>query len=213
MERNSWLHFSLNYKEILESMSVAIVMLLVLLPLRIVIVRYLSDNWFGSFGVITIVSITILLLAKKDKLGWFGRAFTRQMFKIHRGKRRYFAYTSLGFSLIFLGFTIYAIELGNTIYTVETQEVKDALPVNNMQDLAKMSSEGIRVKDLPAAFFLFFYIMIFRFDIFAVLMATMNDLTNQYVMHFSTVFFVETLELAGILIYTRIALKKPNYFK
>jgi len=202
-----------NFKEVIESFSVALMMLLILLPLRIFIVRFLSDNWFGSFGVITIVSILFLYLAKKDKLGWFGRAFIRQMFKVHRGKRKYFAYFSLGFSLIFLGTTIYAIELGNTLYVMETQEVKDSLPVDNMEDLAKISTEGIRVKDLPGALFLFFWILVFRFDIFSILMATMNDLTNQYVMHFSTVFFVETLELMGILIYSKITIKKPNYFK
>ncbi len=213
MERKSWLFRPLNFKEIIESFSVALVMLFILLPLRVFIVRYFSDDWFGSFGVITIVSVAILILAKKDKLGWFGRAFTRQMFKVHRGKRKYFAYSSLTFSLVMLGLMIYAIELGNSIYIIETQEVKDSLPVDNMEDLAKMSTEGIRVKDLPAALFLFFWIMIFRFDIFSVLMATMNDLTNQYVMHFSTVFFVETLELIGILVYSRIAIKKPSYFK
>jgi len=68
-------------REFAESTSVAAVLLLVLLPVRVLFVRYVADDWFGSFGLITGISVLIIYLAKKNKLGWFGRAFHRQMWK------------------------------------------------------------------------------------------------------------------------------------
>ena len=56
-----------------------------LLPVRLLFVTFVSDSWIGSFGVISVISISILILAKKGKLGEFGHMFQRQMAEIIEG--------------------------------------------------------------------------------------------------------------------------------
>ena len=58
----------------------------VLLPVRLFFVTYVSDNWFGSFGIISAISISMIILAKKGKMGKLGQMIERQIEKYHRGK-------------------------------------------------------------------------------------------------------------------------------
>ena len=71
----------------LEGLIVFAVITGILLPVRLFFVAYVSDNWFGSFGVIGAISILLLTLAKKDKLGKFGQMFNRQIEKFQHGKK------------------------------------------------------------------------------------------------------------------------------
>jgi len=198
-----------NLKEFIESFSVGIILLFVLVPIRIVFVRYVSDDWLGSFGVITVFSLMILYLAKKDKLGWFGRAFTRQMFKVHKGKRRIYVYTQLTLGLLFFAGTIYAIHLGDSYFETEKVIVVESLPFKNIDQFVEKSQDEIRLRDLPFAMIIFVYILIFRFDLFAIMIASLNEIFDGWIMHFATVFLVEVIELIGILILTKFYIKKP----
>jgi len=195
--------------EIAESLTVAAVMLLVLLPVRVLFVAYISPNWFGSFGLITVISITIVVLAKRNKLGWFGRAFTRQLFKVNKGKRKYFAWANLIIGLLYFSSIVYGVEVSNSLDLEKTQ-IKEELEVENLQELQqKIEGEETDWTQLPKAILMFFYILIFRFDIYALLIGTLNDISDGYFLHFSTVFMVEILEVMGILIYSKIYLKEP----
>lgn len=200
-------------KEIIESASVSMVLIFVLLPVRVLFVRYVSDDWLGSFGIITIISVLILVLARKNKLGWFGRAFHRQMFKINRGKRKYIVYTQLTIGLLFFGSMIYAIELGNSIYTDEVQQLKDLLKEDEIENFNDIQEEVIADFDwtqFPLAIVSFVYTIIVRFDIYALIMTLMNDLADGYILHFSTVIFVEQIEVVGILIFYRWKVKNAE---
>lgn len=196
-------------REFIESFSVGIILLFVLVPIRIVFVRYISDDWLGSFGVITAFSLAILYLAKKNKLGWFGRAFTRQMFKIHTGKRRIYVYTQLVLGLLFFSGTIYAIHLGDSYFETEKIIVIESLPFKNIDQFVEKSQDDIRLRDIPFGMIVFLYILVFRFDLFAVMIASLNEIFNGWLMHFATVFLVEVIELIGILILTKFYIKKP----
>src|SRR3970040_1177162 len=77
-------------REIAESLSIAVIMICVLLPIRLFFVTYINTHWLGSLGVISIVSFAILFLAKKNKLGWVWRAFIKQTFKIKQRKKEIF---------------------------------------------------------------------------------------------------------------------------
>jgi len=55
-----------------ESLIVFSFMAEVLLPARLLFVQYVSDNWLGSFGIISALSLSVIILAKKKKLGSFG---------------------------------------------------------------------------------------------------------------------------------------------
>lgn len=197
-------------KEFIETFSVGIILLFVLLPIRIIFVRYVADDWLGSFGLITAFSLLILYLSRKNKLGWFGRAFNRQMFKVHKGKRRIFVYSQLAIGFIFFTVTIYAIGLGDSYYAVEKTIVIESLEFKNIDQFVEKSQEDIRLRDLPLAILVFFYIVFFRFDLFAIMLASLNEITDGWVMHFATVFLVEDVELIGILFLTKFYIKKPQ---
>lgn len=197
-----------DWKQSIESMTVAIVLIFILLPIRVFFVRFISPNWFGSFGVITVISLLIIYLSKKNKLGWFGKAFHRQMFKIHHGKRRYFVYAQLAFGTIFFALTIHAINIGNEYYDTEKADLLDQLEIKSVKDLMDKSSEQeIKPETVLLAFYALFYIMIFRFDIFSIMISSMNDIFDGYVIHMSTVFLVEELELIVIAIISRLTIK------
>ncbi len=200
-------------KEIVESISVGLVLIFVLLPVRVLFVRYVSDDWFGSFGLITIISVSILILSKKNKLGWFGRAFHRQMFKVNKGKRKYLVYTQLTIGLLFFGSVIYGIELGKDQFKDEIQQMKDILKEDNIETFADVQDEVMTEfdwREFPKAVVALIYTLIARFDIFALIMTLMDDLAEGYILHFATVIFVEQLEVAGIVIFYRLTVKSEK---
>ena len=102
---------------IFESLIVFGIMTGLLLPARLLFVEYVSDNWFGSFGIITVISISIIILAKKQKLGFFGPMLERQIYKFQKGKRGILIFGESLFLLAILGTTIFAIEQGNSVYS------------------------------------------------------------------------------------------------
>jgi len=83
---------SKSFSEKFETVIVFGVISLILFPIRLLFVSYVSDNWFASFGLIGLVSITLIILAKKDKMGKFGKLFVNVMKKWNTGKRQYFLY-------------------------------------------------------------------------------------------------------------------------
>ena len=88
----------------------------VLLPARILFVEFVSADWLGSVGVISAISILVIILAKKKKLGFFGSMLERQMYKFQKGKRGLVIVGESVFLLFILGAMILAIGQGNTLY-------------------------------------------------------------------------------------------------
>lgn len=197
------------HRKRLESVAVYLILASILFPTRLVLVRFVSDNWFVSFGVMISISVVLIYLTKKGKLGWFGRAFHRQMFKIHRGKRRYFIYTQVILVTLYFGVSIFAIESGN-VFVEEKQEVKEKIGTENIDEFMSEKEIELTPKDFLFGVYVLFYIILFRFDIFAVIMSTLNDMTDGYMLHMSTVFFVEEIELIGILILTKLTVKREE---
>lgn len=83
---------SKSFSDKFETIIVFGIISLILFPIRLLFVSYVSDNWFASFGLIGLVSITLIILAKKDKMGKFGKLFVNVMRKWNTGKRQYFLY-------------------------------------------------------------------------------------------------------------------------
>ena len=193
----------------LESIAVYLILILILFPIRLALVRFVSDNWFVSFGVMISISVMLIYLTKKGRLGWFGRAFHRQMFKIHRGKRRYFVYTQVILITLYFGVSILAIEIGNS-YIEEKEQVKEKIGVETLDEFMEEKETQLTPTDFMFGLYVLFYILFFRFDIFAIIMSTLNDMTDGYMLHISTVFFVEEIELIIILILTKLTVKKEE---
>ena len=178
----------------------------VLLPVRLFFVMYVSDNWFGSFGLIAMISITMIILTKKKKLGKFGEMFDRQLSKLQHGKRAKIVYGQSILFLLILGGTIFAIEQGNSTYSdikndilKENEEFADA-----EQILAK--AEKISVQEWISGFLGMILAVFFAFPQLAAVFAVLNDSSDGWVLHFYTVAFVEYIEMFGILLLFRFTM-------
>ncbi len=177
-----------------------------LLPIRLFFVMYVSDNWFGSFGLISVISITVIILTKKRKLGKFGEMFDRQISKLQRGKRAKIVYGQSILFLLILGGTIFAIEQGNSTYV----ELKNEILKENKdfsdagQILAK--AEKISFQEWINGFIGMILAIFFAFPQLAAVFAVLNDSSDGWVLHFYTVAFVEYMELFGILLLFRFTM-------
>jgi len=177
-----------------------------LLPIRLFFVMYVSDNWFGSFGLISVISITVIILTKKRKLGKFGEMFDRQLSKLQHGKRAKIVYGQSILFLLILGGTIFAIEQGNSTYV----ELKNEILKENEdfsdagQILAK--AEKISFQEWVNGFIGMILAIFFAFPQLAAVFAILNDSSDGWVLHFYTVAFVEYMELFGILLLFRFTM-------
>lgn len=177
-----------------------------LLPIRLFFVMYVSDNWFGSFGLISVISITVIILTKKRKLGKFGEMFDRQLSKLQHGKRAKIVYGQSILFLLILGGTIFAIEQGNSTYV----ELKNEILKENEdfsdagQILAK--AEKISFQEWINGFIGMIWAIFFAFPQLAAVFAVLNDSSDGWILHFYTVAFVEYMELFGILLLFRFTM-------
>lgn len=199
----------------MEAMIVFAVMTGLFLPVRFLFVTYVTDDWFGSFGVVSSLAVIVVVLAKRDKLGAFGRMFINQMMKVHTGKRRIFVYTHLAFGLIVMGLLITSINLGNSVYLEEKNYIiavaeSQGQSLDSAEDLTQLTEElgETSAEEFIDSFIQIGNLLFNRFPYFTALWAIEDDMTEGFLLHFSTVAFVEVLEFVGILIYFRITLAK-----
>ena len=198
----------------MESVIVFLVMTGIFLPVRFVFVTFVSDHWFGSFGIISAFAVIIVILSKKGKLGKFGEMFQRQMMKIHTGKRRKFIYTNMALTVFIMGLSIVSINLGNSAYLDQKNEILEMADSQGQSlrepaDMQQLTEEfhEISTVQLLEALVAMPVLLIYQFPYFAGLMAIENDLTSGFFLHFSTVGFVEVLEMIGVLVFYKITLK------
>ncbi len=200
-------------QNILEGLIVFGVMTGILLPARLLFVSYISSDWFGSFGIITAISVTMIVLTKKGKLGRFGEMFERQINKLQKGKRAKIVYGQSIIFLLILGGTIFAIEQGNSTYVdLKNQILEEHEEFADPNELLA-KTEQLEAQDWVFGVLGLFLAIFIAFPQLSAVLAVLNESFDGWVLHFYTVAFVEYLELLGILIYFRYSLsrKKSNY--
>ena len=196
----------MKYQNFLESLIVFGVMTGILLPVRLLFVSYVSDDWFGSFGIISAISITMIILTKKGKLGKFGEIFERQINKLQKGKRAKIVYGQSIIFLLILGGTIFAIEQGNSAYVdLKNQLLVEHEEFTDPQEILK-KTEQLEVQDWFFGVLGLFLAVFVAFPQLSAVLAVLNDSFDGWILHFYTVAFVEYLELFGILLYFRYSL-------
>ena len=196
-----------NIKEILIVFSV---MTGIFLPIRLIFVSYVSDNWFGSFGLISVISILILILTRKQKLGAFGKIFQKQMNRLHSSRFAKFVYFQSIIVLLAFGILIFSIEIGNSFYFEEKQ--------NLLEQTTQISDHGLEfdpeieftIERIAMGMLLSVFTFIFEFPLFAGALAIINDVFDGWILHFYTVAFIEQLEIFGILLFFRLTREKTT---
>lgn len=206
------------FQDRIEFLTVFGVMLFVMLPVRFLLVEYVSDNWWGSFGAISAIAVLMVVLVKKKKLGWFGEIFERQMLKLHqRGLRRKVVFGNMLFCMVVCSLLIYSINVGDTLYLDQKNEIielaggEEALK-EQLGDVDKMYDQ-VTPDMILDAFLQIPYLLVAKFPYFASLWAIENDLTEGFLLHFATVALVEVLEFFGILMFYRFALLRGKLGK
>lgn len=193
-------------KNALESVIVFGVMTGILLPVRLLFVSYVSSDWFGSFGLITAISVSLIILTKKGKLGKFGEMFERQINKIQTGKKAKIVYGQAVIFLLILGGTIFAIEQGNSTYIdLKNQILEENEEFSNPEEILEKTKE-LEAQDWVFGVLGLFLAIFVAFPQLSAVLAVLNDSLDGWILHFYTVGFVEYLELFGILLYFRFSL-------
>jgi len=189
---------------IFESLIVFGIMTGLLLPARLLFVEYVSDNWLGSFGIISIISISIIILAKKQKLGFFGSMLERQIYKFQKGKRGIIVFGESIFLLVLLGSTIIAIDQGNSVYSDLKLQNNKNLPSNSVQVQVLEITKDWTAIDWMNGYLMGVMAMITDFPAMSAAIASIDQATDGWLLHIYTVGFVEYVELLGIFIFYRI---------
>ena len=194
---------------IFESLIVFGVITALLLPARLLFVEYVSDNWFGSLGVISAISISLVVLVKKKKLGIFGKMFERQMYKFQKGKRGLVVFGESAFLLLILGTMIFAIDQGNSVYSdLKFQNLENTPSISAERVLE--SSNTMETSDWVVGFLMTPVMFLTAFPQMSAGIASIDHSLDGWLMHFYTVGFVEYVELLGILIFYKISFWKKN---
>ena len=196
--------FWLNSK--LESLIVFGVMGDVLLPARLLFVEFVSDDWLGSLGVITAISLAIIMLAKKNKLGVFGTMLERQIFKFQHGKRGIIIFGESIVMLLILGGMIFAIDQGHSIHA--DQKMQYIPDVDDHQNHVIDTGKNMTPSDWIFGTLAASVGFVTAFPQMSAAIASIDHMLDGWLMHFYTVGFVEYLELLGILIYYKISFRR-----
>lgn len=176
----------------------------IFLPARLLFYNYISDYWLGSFGLITGILLTMMYLAKKNKLGYLGKIVNRQILSFAKGKYGIFAIIILIFYIYLFSLYIYGInnfnpELKDNILTALAAEGYEDLD-SIAENVDKLTWIGPGTQLVP----LFSLVIIFiPNNLGYVVYSIMNDFTDGWMLHFVTVFLVEELEALGLVIYFR----------
>lgn len=175
----------------------------VLLPARLLFTEFVSDDWLGSLGVISAISLAVIVLAKKNKLGFFGPMLERQIFKFQKGKRGILIFAESAFLLVVLGTMIFAIDQGYSQHSEQkNMYISETVyqPNHVLESAKKMTPSDWIFGTLmaPVGF-------VMAFPQMSAAMASIDQSMDGWLMHFYTVGFVEYLELVGILLYYRIS--------
>jgi hypothetical protein len=179
--------------------------MVVLFPIRYFSMLLVGDSWIGSFGILTAISLLITVLAIKNKLGWFGKAFITFFINRGKGKRKYitifFMTTTMGISLMM----IYAVHHAET---AEKTMMMDMLPegVDSIEDVNKLAYD-VDIQTIVIGLLLMPLFILTHFDSFMTMVAVVNDMSHGMYLNLATIIFVEELEFVGLILFYRFKFK------
>lgn len=192
---------------------VAGIMTGILLPVRLVFVEFVSNDTWGSLGLISAISVIMVVLVKKGKLGWFGKMFEREMFRLTSGKRRLFVAAMITMMIIYFTMSITLIDQSNTIFGDEKERVKvqvldhySAIDIEKPESVIATLEPNKVVEGIPE----YAKSLVHNWKALSITQGIVDDLANGFILHFHTVFLVEFLELAGVYIFYGITMRNKK---
>lgn len=172
----------------------------IFLPLRLIFVEYVSDQWLGSFGLISGLGLVLVILIKKGKLGKIGNIFDKQMKKAIFGKTGKFVVALSIISLLYFGSTMVFMERGASVYSEDKILFYDAIIQNN--DLNQINPNNL--KNLHIVYDSDNRIYSTLDYTFSITYAIMNEFSGGWFEHLYFILMVEQIEILGIFIFYRV---------
>jgi len=183
-------------------------------PIRIFFSSYVSDNWLGSLGIMSVLAILLVVLIKRKKLGWFGKIFEKQMQKTVGGKTGKYLIGFAIFFLVYFGATLLFIDRGNTIYFEDKEIFFYAIMEKGGYNINDLSSYDLMGPQLATQNSLKGLSTFSSLDyMFSIAYAVMNDMSEGWLEHIVVVMFVEQIELIGLLVIYRNIFKPISKVK
>ena len=173
----------------------------IFLPVRLLVGQFLLDHWLGMLGIASAVSIVLMVLVKKEKLGKVGIMFKNQMTKTLWGRSAKWIVLTLVVFCAYFGTTILLVEKGNTEYFEDKQVIAENFATKlDRDDISRLQGPQtngiIGVTQLQ-------YLEYFL----AISYALINDTTDGWLVNLHLIMFVEQIEILGLLWFYRRAFK------
>ncbi len=183
-------------------------------PVRIFFSSYVSDDWLGSLGIMSVLAVILVVLIKRKKLGWFGKIFENQMRKTVGGKTGKYLIGFAIFFLVYFGATLFFIDRGNTVYFDDKEIFFNAIMEEGGYDINDLSSYDLIGPQLAAQNSLRGFQVFSSLDyMFSIAYAVMSDMSDGWLEHIVVVMFVEQIELIGLLVLYRNIFKPISKVK
>jgi len=191
---------------------VAGVMTGILLPVRLLFVEFVSDSTWGSLGLISAISVLMVILVKKKKLGKFGEMFERELTRLTTGKRRVFIFGWLIMLTMYFSFSIYSIDMAETVYFDEKERIKILVMEKYTLDFEDPSTiiDTLEPSEVVGGIPNYTIALFNDFEAIAIVQGIMNDMSNGFLLHFHTIFLVEGIEVLGVFIFYTVTLRRKK---
>jgi preprotein translocase subunit SecG len=183
-----------------EKLIIAGFLIGIFLPIRLVFVEYVSDQWLGNFGLISAIGLILLILIKKGKLGKIGSIFDKQMKKTIFGKTGKFVIILSMISLVYFGSSMMFIERGVTVYSEDQELFYDAIIQNkNLDQINPNNLKNIHIVYESDN------LLYSTFDYaFSITYSIMNEFSGGWLEHLYFILLVELIEVLGIFTFYRV---------
>jgi preprotein translocase subunit SecG len=183
-----------------EKLIIAGFLIGIFLPIRLIFVEYVSDQWLGNFGLISAIGLVLLILIKKGKLGKIGSIFDKQMKKIIFGKTGKFVIILSMISLVYFGSSMMFIERGVTVYSEDQELFYDAIIQNkNLDQINPNNLKNIHIVYESDN------LLYSTFDYaFSITYSIMNEFSGGWLEHLYFILLVEQIEMLGIFLFYRV---------
>jgi hypothetical protein len=198
----------MNFSDLKEKCILVGVSAGIFLPFRLLASQYFAEHWLGNLGFATAISILMLYLIKKNKLGRLGEILKNQIRKTVWGKSsRLIILLLLGF-MVYFGTVIILVNQGNTTY----REDKEALFQNIFnEESGQMSQLRLNGPGVNNDEFVGFSQIRYIEYVFSLSFAILNDLTGDWLASVHLILFMEQVEMVGLFWLYRKMFRPTNF--
>jgi len=192
----------MDWTDLKEKLVVLGFTLAIFLPIRLLAGQFFLDNWFGMLGVASAISISLIILVKREKLGKFGHIFKRQMAKSLWGRPAKFIIIMLVLFSAYFGITILLVERGNELYSHDKQIIEENFAKNRFDKETLSRLIGPQIQDtmvISQIQYLEYFL--------AISYAMLNDTTNGWLVNMHMILLIEQIEAFGLLWFYRHSFK------